>query len=84
MGATHVTVTVRNPAEPGRTWEGTIPVRYGSDRLPSSTSVSGRHRPPAQGSAGIRTGQRSRDHARYHDGRHRVHGRDRRWNHHFR
>ena len=35
MGATHVTVTIRNPAEPERTWEGLLLVDTGStDRLP--------------------------------------------------
>ena len=30
MGATHVTVTIRNPAEPERTWEGLFLVDTGS------------------------------------------------------
>jgi clan AA aspartic protease len=30
MGATHVTVTVRNPAEPDRTWEGLFLVETGA------------------------------------------------------
>ena len=30
MGATHVTVTIRNPAEPERTWEGLFLVGTGS------------------------------------------------------
>ena len=30
MGATHVTVTVRNPAEPHRTWEGVFRVNPGA------------------------------------------------------
>lgn len=30
MGATHVTVTIRNPAEPDRTWEGLFLVDTGS------------------------------------------------------
>jgi len=30
MGMTHVTVTVRNPAEPGRSWEGLFLVDTGS------------------------------------------------------
>ncbi len=29
MGATHVTVTIRNPAEPDRTWEGLFLVDTG-------------------------------------------------------
>ena len=30
MGATHVTVTIRNPAEPDRTWEGLFLVDTGA------------------------------------------------------
>ena len=30
MGSTPVTVTIRNPAEPHRTWEGLFPVHTGA------------------------------------------------------
>ena len=50
MGPTPVTVTIRNPAEPHRTWKGLFPVHTGAaDSL-------GILRPCPQGPAGLRIG----------------------------
>lgn len=63
MGATRVTVTTCNPAEPHRTWEALFVVDTGATDLPRSTSVSEGHRLPAPGAALMRADQRSSDHA---------------------
>ena len=61
MGAIHVTVAIRNPAEPDRVWEGLFSGRHGRDRLPRAQAAPGIHRPRAgRGSESIRAGRRQR------------------------
>ena len=45
MGATHVTVTIRNPAAPDRTWEGLFLVDIGANRLPRPKAAPRSYRP---------------------------------------
>ena len=47
MGAIHVTVGIRNPAEPDRVWEGLFLVDTGRDRLLGAQAAPGIHRPRA-------------------------------------
>ena len=49
MGATHVTVTIRNPADPDRAWERPVPGRRGRHRLSRSATAPRVDRSPAEG-----------------------------------
>ena len=69
MGATHVTVAIRNPAEPDRTLGRSLPRRHGRDRLPRAQAMPGIHRPCAQRTEDIRVGRRQRNPNGRHNGR---------------
>ena len=58
MGATHVTVTIRNPADPDRAWEGLFRVDPGVHRLSRSTTAPRVDRSPAQGPPRVRDDER--------------------------
>ncbi len=73
MGATHVTVTIRNPAAPDRAWEGLFLVDTGAtDCLVPRPHLD--HRSQAERPAS----QWGRTQTRRHDRGHRIYGRNRR------
>ena len=81
MGATHVTVAIRNPAEPDRVWEGLFLVDTGATDCLVPRSSPEVHWPATARKANLRTGRRQRNPIRHCGCPSRVHGRVRRRNH---